>query len=285
MIKTLRITSVFVALAAIVFVIFIAVTGLSADEKIEELLKTPGLARQLQAGSATSKEQQEQESALVRQAKAFALRINPPPAVRPAETRKTKTPIRPKVADVSAKFEVVGTSFYPLNPANSWVLINEVGKGWHWARQGEKVGHLVIEEVADGYVVIDDGGKSYKLAPKRADRISLFGNISANVEDEKVLQSFIETAETPRQAEAPKPSKENLKENIEWLKNLQKEGESMGLSDDEVNELGGLGDMLSSLEEDLKLELLQSDSIDDTNSTADVNDVKDSEKTEEEPEK
>ena len=73
MIKTLRITSVFVALAAIVFVIFIAVTGLSADEKIEELLKTPGLARQLQAGSATPKERQEQESALVRQAKAVPL--------------------------------------------------------------------------------------------------------------------------------------------------------------------------------------------------------------------
>jgi len=107
MIKTLRITSVFVALAAIAFIIFIAVTGLSADEKVEKLLKTPGLAKRLQAGSATPKEQQEQKSALVRQAKAFALRIDPPPVAKVAETRKTKTTsIRPKVA-VSAQFEVI----------------------------------------------------------------------------------------------------------------------------------------------------------------------------------
>ena len=280
MIKTLRITSVFVALAAIVFVVFIAVTGSSADEKIEELLKTPGLARQLQAGSETGKEQQEQESALVRQAKAFAMRINPPAPVRPAETRKTKnTTVRPKVADVSAKFEVIGTSFYPLNPANSWVLINEVGKGWHWVKAGEKVGHLVIKEVADGFVVIDDRGKTYKLAPKRADRISLLGNIPANIDDKEMLQSFIESVETPKQTETTKQSSEKaLKENIEWLKSLQKEGESMGLSGEEVDGLGDLGDMLSSLEEELKLELLESNSI------TDVNNVQDSEKTEKKPE-
>ena len=282
MIKTLRITSVFIALAAIAFVIFIAVTGLSADEKIEELLKTPGLARQLQAGSATAKERQEQESALVRQAKAFALRINPPATAKPAKkTRRTKTTsIRPKVA-VSAQFEVVGTSFYPLNPANSWVLINEVGKGWHWVKQGEKVGHLTIREVADGYVVIDDGKKTYELAPTRSERISLLGNTPANMGDAKVLQSFSGAAETPRQKEPPQQSKKRLAANIEWIKSLRKG--SMGLDNEEVNELGNLGDMLSSLEEELKS--LQSDSIDDTNSATDVNNAQNSKKTKEKPEK
>ena len=284
MIKTLRITSVLVALAAIAFVIFIAATGLSADEKIEKLLKTPGLARRLQAGSATSKkERQEQESALVRQAKAFALRINPPAAAKTVGTKKTRrTPVRPKVA-VSAQFEVVGTSFYPLNPANSWVLINEVGKGWHWVKQGEKVGHLVIEEVADGYVVIDDGGKSYKLTPKRAKGISLLENIPANVEDEKLLQRFAEAIESPRQVESPEQSKKALEENIEWLKNLRKDGESIGLGDEEVNGLGDLGNMLNMLEKELTL--LESNSIDDTNSVTDVNNAQDSKKTEEEPQK
>ena len=73
-------------------------------------------------------------------------------------------------------------------------------------------------------------------------------------------------------------SEKALKENIEWLKSLQKEGESMGLSGEEVDGLGDLGDMLSSLEEELKLELLESNSI------TDVNNAQDSEKTEKKPE-
>jgi len=284
MIKTLRITSVFIALAAITFVIFIAVTGLSADEKIEELLKTPGRAKQLQAGSETPKEQQEQESALVRQAKAFALRINPPAPVRPAETSTGNTPIRPKVA-VSATFELIGTSYYPLNSANSWALINEVGKGWHWVRQGEKVGHLIIKEVADGYVVIDDGGKTYELTPKRVEGISMPGNTPANIGGKMPLQSFVEVVETPQQVEAPKQSKEDIEKNLEWLKSIQKE--SMELGDEEVNGLGSLGDMLGSLENELKS--LESNSIDDTNglddtnSVTDANNAQDSKKTEEKP--
>ncbi|NIA16766.1 MAG: hypothetical protein GWO86_00280 [Planctomycetes bacterium] len=285
MIKTLRITSVLVALAAIAFVIFIAATGLSADEKIEELLKTPGLARRLQAGSATSKkERQEQESALVRQAKAFALRINPPAAAKTVGTKKTRrTPIRPKVAEVSAKFEVVGTSYYPLNPANSWVLINEVGKGWHWVKQGEKVGHLTIREVADGYVVIDDGKKTYELAPKRAERMPMPAVAPANAEGEKMLQSFIEAVEAPQQSEPPEQTKKKLEKNIEWLKSLSKDGESIGLGDEEVNGLGDLGDMLNSLEKELAL--VESNSIDDTNGVTDVNNARDSKKTEEDPRK
>ncbi len=274
MIKTLRITGIFASLAAIVFIIFIAVTGLSADEKIEAFLKTPGLAKQLQTGSSVEKSQQPQESALVRQAKAFALRIDPPPAKpikRKKGSDKAPAPFRRPKPTVSAKFEVVGTSFYPLNSANSWALINEVGKGWHWVRQGGKVGHLVIKEIADGYVVIGDGGKTYELAPDRPKKISLLRDESGNVTNKKTVKSFIEVVEKeelPKQV-SPKQSKEELRDSVEWLKKLQKENKSMGLSTDEANGLGGLGDILSSLEKDL--ESLETNSPDDSNTAKDAN--------------
>ena len=276
MIKTLRITGIFASLAAIVFIIFIAVTGLSADEKIEAFLKTPGLAKELQASSLAENDQQPQESALVRQAKAFALRIDPPP-VKPRATEKgadkAPAPSRRPKTEVSAKFEVIGTSFYPLNSANSWALINEVGKGWHWVRQGGKVGHLIIKEIADGYVVIDDGGKTYELAPDRPEKISLLKDSSGNITNKNTVQSFIEVIEEKEipKKETPKQSKEELQSNIEWLKKLQKGNNSMGLSADEANGLIDLGDMLSSLEKDLKS--LEANSPGESNSVEDANNV------------
>lgn len=277
MVKTLRITSIFIALAAIFFVIFIAVSGLSADEKIEAFLKAPGMAEQLRTGSASEKNGQQQESALVRQAKAFALRIDPPPApVAKRQVRDEKvTPRRPKRTTVSVRFELIGTSYYPLDPDNSWALISEVGKGWHWVRQGGAVGHLTIKEVKDGFVVIDDGGKTSELAPKRSGGISLLKD-NANKD---IAASFIEV-NSEEQTPPPKSSKQSKTEmlsNIEWLKNIQKE--SMEVGDEEVGELGDMGEILSLLEEELKS--FESNSVSDSNSVKDVNNAKSSKKTEE----
>ena len=276
MIKTLRITGIFASLAAIIFIIFIAVTGLSADEKIEAFLKTPGLAKQLQTGSSVEKGQQPQESALVRQAKAFALRIDPPPAPKPRGKSSAKTPASPRRPKpiISAKFEIIGTSFYPLDSTNSWTLINEVGKGWHWVREGGKVGHLLIKEIADGYVVIDDGGKIYELAPDRPEKLSLLKEAPGNVTNKRTVQSFIEVVEKQEMPKKKpvKHSKEKLLDSVEWLKSLQKDGKSMGLSADEANGLDGLGNMLSSLEKNLKS--LDANKPGDSNAVEDANKAK-----------
>ena len=267
MIRTLRITSIFIALGAIFFIIFVAVTGLSADEKTEAFLKSPGLAEQAQAGSAVGKSEQQQESALVRQAKAFALRIDPPPEVTPTRIKKSHTSRpRPK-GSVSAKFELIGTSHYPLDPENSWALINEVGKGWHWVRQGGKVGHLTIKDISDGFIVIDDGGKTSELAPNRSGgRYLLENDVNKNI-----ARSSVE----PKQQ--PKKSKTDLLSNIEWLKTVQ--NESMGLDGNEVDNLGDMGKILSSLEGEL--ESFESNSVSDNNSVTDANNAESSEKTEE----
>jgi hypothetical protein len=56
----------------------------------------------------------------------------------------------------------------------SAALIDEPGKGFHWVKQSSQVGHLVIDKIKDGAVVIRDGTSTYELAvPDRIDRVSI----------------------------------------------------------------------------------------------------------------
>ena len=109
--------------------------------------------------------------------KAFALRINPPPPPKPKPVQSQRTPSRPQPkGEVAAKFNLIGTSYYQLSPDNSWALINEVGKGLHWVKQGGKVGYLVIEKIEDGLVVIKDKDRTETLYVPIAEKKSLLGD-------------------------------------------------------------------------------------------------------------
>ncbi len=79
----------------------------------------------------------------------------------------------PRPPSVNAKFDLVATSYYASHPERSIALINQPGKGFSWVRQGGKVGHLIIEEVKDGAVLIRDGSKISELKAKRKPQKSL----------------------------------------------------------------------------------------------------------------
>jgi hypothetical protein len=274
MVKTLRITTILIALAALGFIIFIAAKGIASDEGIEKFLAAPGVAEQLQAGSPGQKASDgEQETPLIRQAKSFALRIDPPPPpapVAPKITAQNNVSPSPKVA-VAAKFTLIGTSYYAGDEKNSWALINEVGKGWHWVKQGDKAGHLIVEKIGDGVVLIRDGSNTYELSAERkqkADYVKSFTGIVASgktvpvwqgaenavTQVEALEQSPISSTETTQtvQTVSPEVTKENVQENIEWVKQLQKNPESLGMTAEEVKELDGLGEMLQTLEAEVK---------------------------------
>lgn len=273
MVRTLKITTMLIALLALGFIIFIAAKGIASDENIEKFLSTPGVAEQLQTGSARAKASgSDQETPLIRQAKAFALRIDPPPPPKPAAAKssaRTK-PRRPK-ATVAAKFTLVGTSFHIGDEENSWALINEVGKGWHWVKQGEKAGHLIVEKIGDGVVLIRDGSKSYELAAEREQKADYVKSFTGTVESDRAVPSWQSAKKAVTQVEsrqqtgvfdtetgqiAPKASpevtKEELEENINWLKQLQENPESLGMTVEEAKELEGLGELLQSLETEIK---------------------------------
>jgi hypothetical protein len=171
MIKTLRITSVAAAVLAAVFLVFPAVFGIRGDKQREQLLNSAGAIEQFKDAKGGKFDNKGREtSPLVKQAEAFALYLNPPPKPT-AESSASSGEPRPK--SVSPKFKLVGTSRHELQPEMSLALIDEPGKGLHWVRPSSKVGHLIIEQVRDGVVVVRDGASTFELVAERPERKSL----------------------------------------------------------------------------------------------------------------
>lgn len=170
MIRTLRITSIIAAITALVLLVLPIVYGVREDPEIEQLLKSPTAVESFKkaAGNKQTKGQ-DQLSPLVRQADAFAryLSPKPKPAKPAAGKRITDRPKTRPMGNVSAKFELVATSFYKSHPELSLALIDEPGKDLRWVRQGGKVGHLVIEQVGDGSITTRDGQRTSEIKVKR----------------------------------------------------------------------------------------------------------------------
>ena len=172
MTKALRITSIIVAAAAVLLIALPAVFSSGMDEQARSLLNTPGVLESLQKSAAST--DVGTVSPLVQQAEKFAKLLNPEPSPRPItpprRTNRTTT-VRPEA--VSAKFELLGTSYYQIRPELSLALIDEPGKGLRWIRQSSEIGHLVVQEILDGKIVIRDGTNTYELEPKRVAKKSL----------------------------------------------------------------------------------------------------------------
>jgi hypothetical protein len=166
MIKTLRITSFLAAILAITFFVTLVVYGVNKDEDIEKYLNFPDVITQFKTAKGNlAKSNDNQISPLVQQAQTFSSILNPP---KPKETARTRAGGRskPNVAaepNVKPKFIVKGTSYFKSNPELSMVLIDEPGKGSHWVKQSTMVGHLLIEDVKDGIVVVKSSEGTYEL--------------------------------------------------------------------------------------------------------------------------
>jgi len=179
MIKTLRITTVLAAFLAAGFFAFPVVFGYRGDEQIEQFLKSPGAVERFnKAKGAKVSKSKNQVSPLVKQAVVFGFYLNPPrkptPKKRTPTARKVATPSVPELPKpFSAKFTLIGTSYYSSRPERSWAYINEPGKGLHWVKQGSKVAHLLIEQVNDGSIVVKDSEKSVTLVAVRKPKKSL----------------------------------------------------------------------------------------------------------------
>jgi len=172
MIKTLRITSIIAVVLAVVFFVLPAVFGVRGDEQIEQFLHSAGVIEKFnEARGDRVKDSRHEVSPLVKQAEAFALYLNPPPKPK-TESLASRSKPRPK-GPVSPKFKLIGTSLYALHPELSLALIDEPGKGLRWLRQSSKVGHLIIEQVKDGLVVVRDGEKTFELVAERPEKRSL----------------------------------------------------------------------------------------------------------------
>ena len=151
MIQTLRITSVVAAILAGIFFVFPVIYGVRSDESVDKFLQTQSVKEKFEnAADIKAKKGDNRVSPLVEQADAFALYLNP--VKQPVRTisKGVKTPNITSNINVTPKFKVYATSFYPENPQLSQALIDEPGKGRFWVRQSSMVGHLLVEQVKDG---------------------------------------------------------------------------------------------------------------------------------------
>ena len=175
MIKTLRITSILAILLACAFLAVPFIFHKRSDPKAEEILKSEDAVEKFtKTQSQRDVKKDAQASPLVKQAQAFALFLNPPAPQPTIEEQQAALEIRP--VEVAAKFTLVGTSVHPNRPEMSLALIDEPGKGTYWVKQAAQIGHLTIEQIKSGIVVVSDKGRTAEIVAERPEKISLLRN-------------------------------------------------------------------------------------------------------------
>ncbi len=172
MVKTLKITGFLAVLAALGCVAMLAMFGLRADPDIQKLLASESIVEMFRKKNTKASSKNEQISPLVKQARALALRINPPPKPKPPGTKKStkkspgksKTIRTPKTPVISTKFKLVATCKYEDQPEKSMALLDLPAKGLKWYRQGQEVNHLVIQQINDRNIVLYKNGAENSVA-------------------------------------------------------------------------------------------------------------------------
>ncbi len=157
-------------IAALGAAVFVGLYGLKGDLTVESFLDGPGFIDEFRKTAKAIVAPKDKISPLVREAKLFALRINPPPPPKPKTPVKPKTaptkpvarnaaiPI-PKATNINTTFKVIATCRYDSSPEKSLALLEMAAEGQKWYRQGDKVGHLTINEIKDGSIVMFKNGQ------------------------------------------------------------------------------------------------------------------------------
>jgi hypothetical protein len=179
MIRTLRITGILAVALAGILVVFSIIFGGRSDASVVKLLDEPSIIEKFNESTGNKASRGENEvSPLVKQAGSFALYLNPPrPPVRRPTMSRSGVVKRPPAA--TPKFKVLATSYYKNHPEMSIALIDEPGKGLNWVRQSGKVGHLFIEQIKDGIVVVKDGNGTFELAAEEKPHVSLLAGATS----------------------------------------------------------------------------------------------------------
>lgn len=116
-------------------------------------------------GGAGKRNGQEVISPLVKQATAYALYLTPPEPPAPKKTSRPSIHRQPlhRSAGTTPKFRLLSTTYYRSRPEKSLALVSEPGKGDHWIKKGERLGHCVVESVEKGAIVYRDGNQSHEM--------------------------------------------------------------------------------------------------------------------------
>ena len=176
-VKTARIATIASIVATVGIAGWLGVRWLGSSRAAPKILTDPGIVAQIRAKRPTGPTAQQKESALVGQARLFALGINPPPPPRPEPRERTKpvakaptptakaptapVPVTPRF---SAKSKLLATAVYPDRPSKSLALL-DMGNviGLKWLRVGDELDHQVVQEIHEDRIILAQGGATETL--------------------------------------------------------------------------------------------------------------------------
>ncbi len=177
MIKTLRITSVLVAMGAIVLMGMSVVFGIEKDSEVQALVKSEGPIAQFEQnrGKAAAKKNTNTKHPLVLAAEQYALLLNPPKPKRTVTTpRKLPTNKVPAVAqNISSSTKLVAICYNAQDPNFSFALMDVPGKGQRWVGINDTIDHHVVHEVLVGEVILMNGTQREALTIEKKATVSL----------------------------------------------------------------------------------------------------------------
>ena len=181
MIKTLRITGILTAVAAVILLALPVVFGSGNGKDSDKLIDSETIIEKFKKiRESQTKKNEEEVSPLVKEASDFALYLNPPaPKITISTTQAAE--ISPPVPIV--QFKLLSTCVHQSSPELSLALVDQPGEGLHWVRPSDKIGHLVVKEVQNGLLILNDGQK----------------NVEVKIETEPTFESLLisDTAQKP----------------------------------------------------------------------------------------
>lgn len=110
-------------------------------------------------GTLSAENNRDVVSPLVEQATAYALYLDPPkpPAPVVASQPRVNTPPAYVPPDTTPKFRLLATTYYRSSPEKSLALVSEPGKGDHWIKKNDRLGHFILERVEKDGIFYRDG--------------------------------------------------------------------------------------------------------------------------------
>ena len=182
MVNTLRITSIVAGILAVALLSFSTVFGIQkdVDPEVVALLQTPS-ARDV--FKKTHGEQQpvakNQKPSLVVEAEKYtAVPPTPRPKTEPRQIAGRPPVPRKPPTPVTAKFDLLATSFFPADPNQSCAMVKETGGHYRWLNIGDSIGHQVVKDIQDGKLILQqaNGAATETLEmPQRATQHLLAG--------------------------------------------------------------------------------------------------------------
>ncbi|MCF7973395.1 MAG: hypothetical protein K9N55_06240 [Phycisphaerae bacterium] len=177
MIKTLRITSVLVALGAIALLGFSAVYGIDKDPEVQALLNSDGPVDRFEQnqGRAEAQKNVNTKHPLVAAAERFALLLNPPKPPQPVVPKRNPVTNRiPAVAkNIASSTQLMGICYNAQDPNLSFALMDMPGKGQRWVGLNDTIDHHVVHQILSGEVVLLNGDQRQVLAVQKKPSVSL----------------------------------------------------------------------------------------------------------------